>query len=158
MASPTATLKLDEFMPYLVNVLAARLSADLAAIYETRFGITIPEWRVIAHLAGNQRVSIREIYARVGMDKVKVSRAAGSLEAAGLVSKTVNPADRRLVSLELTVKGQSVYAAIVPLALEFQTASLSALTADERAEFQRLVHKLLASMGERTAPEADATA
>jgi len=46
-------LELDKFLPYLVNKLASRLSDELAAVYQQRFGITIPEWRVIAHLAEN---------------------------------------------------------------------------------------------------------
>lgn len=152
---PARDLDLDAFVPYLVNVLANRLSTDLAAIYEARFGISIPEWRVIAHLASNRRVSVREIYARVAMDKVKVSRAAAALEAAGHVRKEVNPADRRLVSLELTPKGRRLYQAIVPLALDFEERTLAALSRDERDVLRRLVLKLLAAP--IAAPDRDQT-
>lgn len=140
-------LDLDAFLPYLVNVLANRLSTELADIYEARFGISIPEWRVIAHLASHRRVSVREIYARVAMDKVKVSRAAASLEAAGHVRKEINASDRRLVSLELTPKGRRLYLAIVPLALDFEERTLAVLTPDERAAFRVIVGKLLGHAG-----------
>ena len=59
---------LDDFLPYLVNVLAARLSVELGAEYGRRFSISIPEWRVLAHLSQHERVSVREIYRRVEMD------------------------------------------------------------------------------------------
>jgi hypothetical protein len=59
-------LDLDRFLPYRLNVLASRVSADLARVYEHRFGISIPEWRVLAHLAQNGQISVREIYRRHG--------------------------------------------------------------------------------------------
>ena len=83
MPPATPALDLDRFIPYLVNVLASRLSRELAKVYEARFGISIPEWRVVAHLSQHEDVSIREIHDRVDMDKAKVSRAAARLEAVG---------------------------------------------------------------------------
>jgi hypothetical protein len=44
-------LDLKAFLPYLVNVLASGASDRLAAVYQAKFGISIPEWRVIAHPA-----------------------------------------------------------------------------------------------------------
>ena len=112
-------LDIDAFLPYLINVLASRMSKELAAIYEARFNITIAEWRVIAHLAQNRTVSVREVHERVDMDKSKVSRAAATLESAGLIEKRVADADKRLVELQLTRKGRKVFADIEPLALAY---------------------------------------
>ena len=58
--SCAANLRLNQFVPYLITVLAARVSAELATRYEKRFGISIPEWRVIAHLTENKAVSVRD--------------------------------------------------------------------------------------------------
>jgi len=140
---PSAALDLDAFMPYLVNVLASRFSAELAMVYQARFGSSIPEWRVIAHLAQNRKVSVREIYARVAMDKSKVSRAAARLEGAGIVEKKIGAADRRLVELQLTRKGRLLYRQIEPLALAYEQESLSPLSVRERGVFRALVGKLL---------------
>jgi len=138
-------LELDRFLPYLVNKLAGRLSDELAAVYQTRFGITIPEWRVIAHLSENRNVSIREIFVRVAMDKSKVSRAAARLELSGFVQKTVNNADRRLIELQLTAKGRKLFEKIEPLALAYEREALAALSPDEAEIFRLLVGKLLAA-------------
>jgi DNA-binding MarR family transcriptional regulator len=140
---PSPALDLDAFMPYLVNVLASRFSAELAMVYQARFGISIPEWRVIAHLAQNRKVSVREIYARVAMDKSKVSRAAARLEGAGIVEKKTGAADRRLVELQLTRKGRRLYGEIEPLALAYERESLSPLSLRERGLFRALIAKLL---------------
>jgi DNA-binding MarR family transcriptional regulator len=138
-----ATLDLDRFLPYLVNVLASRLSRELASAYEKRFGISIPEWRVIAHLSQNRNVSVREIHERVDMDKAKVSRAAARLEGAGIVEKKVNGADRRLVELQLTKKGRKMFAEIEPLALAYEQDQLSRLSRKEQASLRAIVDKLL---------------
>ena len=134
---------LDRFMPYLLSVLASRLSHGLASTYAERFGITIPEWRLIAHLVPNTKVSVREIHERVDMDKAKVSRAAAQLEGAGIITKRVNPADRRLVELALTRKGRRLFEQIAPLAVAFESQLFEDFTPQETAAFQKSVARLL---------------
>lgn len=111
---------LDGFLPYQLSVAAARVSRAFADRYREEFGISVPEWRVLAHLAADAAVSVREIHARVEMDKSKVSRAAARLEEAGLVAKRVNPGDRRLLELTLTPEGRALVARILPVAQAFQ--------------------------------------
>ncbi len=118
---------LDDFLPYRVNVLAGRLSREFATRYRERFGISIPEWRVVAHLSQSGAVSVREIHTRVDMDKSKVSRAAARLEAAGYVEKRVNPADRRLVELTLTGKGRAMMAELAGVARAYQAELIARL-------------------------------
>lgn len=128
-----ADFELDTFLPYQLAVAAARVSRDFAAIYRDRFGLSIPEWRVMAHLGQSGSVSVREIHLKVDMDKSKVSRAAARLEEAGLVTKAVNPADRRLVALELTAAGRDMIAEIAPLARAFEAGVLGELGSDATA-------------------------
>jgi len=141
------TLDLTKFLPYLVNVLASGVSNRLAAAYQARFGITIPEWRVIAHLAQYEKVSVREIFLRVDMDKSKVSRAAARLETAGLVENRVSGADRRLVELSLTRKGRKLFETIAPLALEYEREFLAVLSEAEQQQFAAFVGRLIAGLG-----------
>src|SRR6056297_1094233 len=83
---------LGRFTPYRLAVAAEKTSEELARQYHARFGISIPEWRVLVHLAqpidGAETVSVRDIEARVAMEKSKVSRAAKRLEASGHIEKT----------------------------------------------------------------------
>lgn len=144
MDEELSPLDLDRFAPYLVNVLADRMSSELAAIYHARFGITIPEWRVIAHLAQNRKVSVREIHERVAMDKSRVSRAAARLETSGLIEKRVNASDRRLLELSLTRKGRRLFNEIAPLAMAYEQQFLSKLNQDEEILFRSFVDRLLA--------------
>lgn len=118
---------LSGFLPYRMSLAAERLSAGLARRYRADYGISIPEWRVLAHLAHSGEVSVRDIERRVNLDKSKVSRAASRLESEGYVSKQVNTGDRRLLCLTLTDKGRELMAELIPLALAYQTRLEKAL-------------------------------
>lgn len=121
---------LEGFLPYRLTVAAQRLSEGLARQYRDRFGISIPEWRVLVHVSAGGDVSVRDLEARVAMEKSKASRAAARLVARGLLEKTVNADDRRLVQLCLTPEGRALMAELLPLAQAYQddlTARLGAL-------------------------------
>jgi DNA-binding MarR family transcriptional regulator len=111
---------LDSFLPYRLSVAAARVSRRLAARLEAEAGLSNPEWRVLAHLARAGSVSVRDIHVRVDLDKSRVSRAAARLEAAGLVAKLGNEADRRLVALSLTEAGKALMGRLERIAERFQ--------------------------------------
>jgi len=134
---------LDAFLPYQLSVLAGRVSRGLAAIYRERYGISVPEWRVLAHLLQSGRASVREIHARADMDKSKVSRAAAKLERSGYVTKRADPDDGRLVVLMLTPKGEALMSEIIPLALDYEGAALEALGAQDAALFRAMLVRLL---------------
>ena len=120
MSETLPKFDLTAFLPYRMTLVAERLSAGLARRYRTEYGISIPEWRVLAHLAHSGEVSVRDIERRVSLDKSKVSRAASRLEAEGYITKQVNAGDRRLLRLTLTEKGRGLLAELIPLALAYQ--------------------------------------
>lgn len=133
---------LNAFLPYQLSVLAARVSNGFSELYQRKFGITIPEWRVVAHLSQAGSVSVREIHQKVDMDKSKVSRAASRLEAAGYVSKRINGTDRRLVELELTEKGRGMINELTPIARDYEAQVLAAL-GDQNQGFRAALETLL---------------
>ena len=132
---------LASFLPYQLAVASSRISREFAERYKAEFGLTIPEWRVLAHLAQSGAVSVREIHARVDMDKSKVSRAAARLEGSGLIEKRENADDRRLLDMRLTPKGRDLIARIVPIADTYQ-AELVALLGRHAPDFRAGLLKL----------------
>ena len=116
---------LSTFLPYQLAVVSSRISREFAERYKAEFGLTIPEW--LAHLAQSDAVSVREIHARVDMDKSKVSRAAARLESAGLIEKRENAEDRRLLDMRLTSRGRDLIARIVPIADSYQAELVAQL-------------------------------
>lgn len=135
---------LSAFLPYQLAVVSSRISKEFSELYRAEFGLTIPEWRVLAHLAQSDQVSVREIQARVDMDKSKVSRAAARLEAQGLIEKRENLEDRRLLDMRLTAKGRDLIARIVPIADAYQMQLLAQIGTDAalfRAALLRLLEE-----------------
>lgn len=120
---------LSDFLPYRLAVAASRVSRDLARRYQDDFGLTIPEWRVLAHLAGTEadEISVRDIEVKANMEKSMVSRAVTRLEEAGHVAKIVNPADRRLVTVTLTSQGTALMERLIPVANAYQADLLRRL-------------------------------
>ena len=139
-------LILERFLPYRLSVVTNRISGALSRHYATRFGIGIPEWRVIANLGRHPGVSANEVAERTAMDKVTVSRAVAALEQRGVGAGPRDDADKRRSRLVLSGKGQNVYAEIAPLALGFERDLLTALTPEEYAQLDRIIEKLNAKM------------
>ncbi len=135
-------LDLDSFVPYRLSVLSNRVSSAIAAEYSERFGLTIPEWRIMAVLGGTPGLSAREVAERTAMDKVQVSRAVARLLLAKRIQKEADGEDGRVTRLKLSPKGRAIYDEIVPLALHLEELFLSALTISERRTFDALMTKL----------------
>ncbi len=112
----TAALRLPDFLPYRLSVLANTISNTLARSYADRFGVSIPQWRVMAVLGDDPGRSANELVERTRMDKVSVSRAVSGLAADGRVLRRSDPTDRRRSLLRLSASGRSIYEKIVPLA------------------------------------------
>ncbi|MDQ2105194.1 MarR family winged helix-turn-helix transcriptional regulator [Azospirillum isscasi] len=137
-------LHLTRFLPYRLSVLSNTVSHTVATLYEKRFGITIPEWRVIAVLGGGETLSAGEIAQRTAMDKVQVSRAISRMLDSALILRESGDTDRRKAQLTLTPKALAIYTEIVPLALAYEQELTGALTEEETAQLDRLLARLKA--------------
>lgn len=135
-------LRLEAFLPYRLNVLAALASEALSRVYRDRHGISIPEWRVLATLGQLGRLTARDIGAHSRMHKTKVSRAVADLEARRLVLRTASRVDRREANLSLTAKGLAIYRDLVPEALAFGRALEAGLSGAERRALDKVITAL----------------
>src|SRR5258708_38863571 len=90
-----APLKLEEFLPYRLNVVASFVSQALSRIYVDRYGIGVPEWRILVTLGQFEAMTAKAIGAHSHMHKTKVSRAVSTLERRKLLVRRENRADRR---------------------------------------------------------------
>ena len=139
---PHAELRLERFLPYRLSVLSNRISQDIARLYADRFGLGITEWRVLAVLGRRDDLSAREVAERTAMDKVAVSRAVASLQAAGRIERDTHGDDRRRSVLRLSPAGRAIYEDVAPMALAYQRRLLEGLDTDERATLDRLLTRV----------------
>lgn len=143
MPAEKKTLQLETFLPYRLSVLSNTVSLAIAGAYQERFGLTIPEWRVIAILARTPNLSAAEVAQRTAMDKVAVSRAVTTLLGAKRIERKITKSDRRRSALRLSKAGERVYAEVVPFALAYERALLQPLSDAERETLDSALRILL---------------
>ena len=153
-----ARLDLFKFAPFRLNRLAAEVSAALSSEYQERYGLDIPEWRVLATLGfRNDACSAQYISHCTRTHKSTISRAVTALMERRLIERVENEDDRREFRLRLTRKGKTLYEALIPRLLRKEDEILSCLSAKERKDFANLLGKIEHSLDlVQTSKEADA--
>ena len=153
-----ARLDLFKFVPFRLNRLAAEVSSALSAEYAARYGLDIPEWRVLATLGfRHDACSAQYIAQCTRTHKSTISRAVTSLMKREIVERVENADDRREFRLRLTRKGAALYEELIPRLLRKEQEILSCLSAHERRDFARLLDKIEQSLDlVQTSEEADA--
>jgi DNA-binding MarR family transcriptional regulator len=158
--SRTDTIDLDSFLPYRLSVLTNLVSGTIADAYQQRFGLSIPEWRVLAVLARHPGLSAAEVAERTRMDAVAVSRAVTRLLADGRLRRAVSHDDRRRSVLSVSAAGAAVYRQVAPVALGYEAELLASLDARQRAALDRALELLTAraqALSARPAPSRPRT-
>src|ERR1700690_2217722 len=92
-AAEQAPLKLEQFLPYRLNVVASLVSLALSRVYARRYGIGVSEWRVLVTLGQYGVMTAKSIGAHPPMQKTKVSRAGAILEKRRLLARRANRED-----------------------------------------------------------------
>jgi DNA-binding MarR family transcriptional regulator len=135
LTNPPLSLLLTDFVPFRLNRLADAVSQNLSSIYRRRFGLEIPEWRVLVTVGERPDCTAQHVALSTRMHKTRVSRAVASLTKRKLIERASNSEDGREMRLHLTNTGRRVYAALIPLALERERALLSCLSDTQLQDF-----------------------
>jgi DNA-binding MarR family transcriptional regulator len=137
-------LRLEDFLPYRLAVLSSTVSTTVARAYDKRFGVSIPEWRVIAVLGRFPGLSAVEVAERTLMDKVAVSRAVTKLIKNGRIDREFDDTDKRRSILNLSEAGKKLHDEIAQLALQFERDLLLGFSAEELESLNSSMERLLA--------------
>jgi DNA-binding MarR family transcriptional regulator len=156
-----AKLDLFRFVPFRLNRLAAEVSAALSSEYQERYGLDIPEWRVLATLGfRNDACSAQYIVHCTRTHKSTISRAVTTLLQRQLIERVENADDRREFALRMTRKGQTLYEELIPRLKRKEQEILSCLSAQERKDFAAALGKIEKRLdlvqASRTAGEVEA--
>jgi DNA-binding MarR family transcriptional regulator len=133
---------LSRFLPYQLSIASNAVSGRIAQEYRARFGLSIPEWRVMAILGDSGAMTQRDLTRRTLMDKVAVNRACKVLEDRGLAERTPNEQDGRSHLLTLSDAGKGMFDDIMPLAVEMEQRLFEGFSADEMGLFRDMLEKV----------------
>jgi DNA-binding MarR family transcriptional regulator len=143
-----APLDLFRFVPFRLNRLSAEVSAALSVEYRERYGLDIPEWRVLATLGfRGDACTAQYISYCTRTHKSTISRAVTSLLRRKIIERGANENDRREFALQLTAKGRALYEELIPRLLAKEQQILSCLSTQERRDFATTLGKIEQSLG-----------
>jgi len=141
-------IRLDEFLPFQLAVVANRVSQTVAKIIELEFKLHIPEWRILATLLYYSKVSSQFLVGHTAMDPARVSRAQTRLADLNLIDVQQDPDDKRRVLISLTKRGTEIVTSTLPRALEAEASIFGDLSSKEREAFEQVLSKLFAKFDE----------
>ena len=136
------SLRLDAFIPYRLSITSYLVSETIAGAYQALFGLSIPEWRLVAVIAEDGGMTQQQVGRRTQMDKVTVSRATIGLVDRGLVERRPHASDRRSQSLHLSTTGRDLYAQVAPKALELERRIFASFDPKEVAAFSDMLERV----------------
>jgi DNA-binding MarR family transcriptional regulator len=112
------------------------------------------EFGILVTLATSGPRSQQQLAELMDVNRTIMVKVVDRLEAAGLVERRRNPADRRSYALEPTEEGLATLAELGPSIAEAEAKFTARLTAAERDQLNARLRELLAGLGHEHPPEA----
>lgn len=122
-------------------VRAYQAFAEFSADDIRRFGLSSPEFDVLATLGNKPGMTFKEIGENTLITKTTLTGVVDRLEKKGLVERRACPEDRRCVRAVLTEKGDALFREVFPDHVDRLRERLESLPAAER---DQLVKQLAA--------------
>ncbi len=132
----------QDFLPYLLNQAAEALSLEFQRHYRGQYGMLRTEWRVLFHLGCYGDMTAKEICDRARLHKTKVSRAVAALQTKRILTRRELERDRRHAILQLTAKGQKVFAELSRAAHAFDSEVHASMTPEEAKVLHRCLIRI----------------
>lgn len=132
-----------------IGYLCKRVGKLAHGMIEARFAdhdISFSQWIAMAQISSGVLDTAGDVARDLGHDSGATTRLIDLLESRGLILRTRDPKDRRVVRLSMTPEGTAATEATTPRVMAFWNEALSEFD-DEEAEqllglMQRLYHKL----------------
>jgi MarR family transcriptional regulator for hemolysin len=129
---------------------------DTARLYRREFerrskgiGLTRSQWAVLAYLARNEGSSQAALADMLDIEPITLVRLLDKLEAAGLVERRPDPADRRVRRLFLTPATGPLLEQAQQLGAETRDAAFAGLNEAERDQLTDLLMKVWGNLSGR---------
>lgn len=133
---------LENFLPYRILEVGQGINKRISRVLHDEWDMSMAEWQVLASLARDGAVSVREVEPRTLLDTVAVSRAAKRLTDRKFLKREVNKQDKRLVVLKTTKKGRDVATSIGRHVMELETDFLKGMNVQDRIRLSQLLKTL----------------
>lgn len=113
---------------------------EVSRLWKRRFeeearlhGITLPQWRTLAQLSKNHRISQAALAALIDTDPMTMSGILDRLEKHGLIERVPDPDDSRAKQAQLTPKAVELVASAKNIGLGLFERALQGVSEADRA-------------------------
>jgi DNA-binding MarR family transcriptional regulator len=138
---------LSDYVGFLLNWTANRSRRRFVEAL-TPLGLRPQQYGLLVIAAEHPGTTQQQLAELARIDPSSMVALIDELEAAGIAERRPHSEDRRKREIHLTAHGERMLAQAREVAKQVGADLLAPLTADERAEFTRLLHKLTGA-GER---------
>jgi DNA-binding MarR family transcriptional regulator len=147
-------LHLEDFITFRLTRLSNALRTNVTKRYLEEFGLSLPEWRLLALVTRLSPLRFSELTSRSNMDKGQVSRTLRVMTKRGLTKMKAlkrgtayAEALAAPVVVSVTPKGKALYKAVLPAAQRRQAEILLTMSDRERTELFDTLDKLFLAFG-----------
>lgn len=151
MTRPTK-LDLGDYLPYLANRVGNIIAEQFGAQALEAHGLSIAMWRVMAVLAANGSQRQTDLAESTSIDSSTLSRMVTRLVRMRLVTRTRSSTSNREVAVELSAKGKTLVAELIPIARDYETIAIAGLSREELDVLKSCLRQIYANMKSRTLP------
>ena len=135
--------EIKDLISYQLHTVANLLSRGAELRYRREFGVSLWEWRTVAHLgAAREPLSLNELARFAGIHKSQMSRVVTGLTERKLVLRAADEDDARGVRLTLSKAGRKLYQDLIGAASERDELFRRCLTREEAEAFDKVLGKL----------------
>jgi MarR family transcriptional regulator for hemolysin len=105
-------------------------------------GGSLPVWLVLISLKSRQLANQRALADAVGIQEATLTHHLNAMEAAGLLTRRRDPANRRVHVVELTPDGDALFVRLRAAATAFDERLRAGLSAAELERFEAVLDRL----------------
>lgn len=121
-----------------------------------KLGVHVGQNFLLEALWADDGLTLGELARRIGVEVPTVTRMTKRMEAAGLVSRSIDARDRRVVRVSLTERGEELRGILPKVLDEIAARTLGDLTTDERDQLIALLGRAATNLAGPAGPAAPA--
>jgi MarR family transcriptional regulator for hemolysin len=139
--------------PQPIGLQLARTAKVVSRAFDdalARVGGSLPTWLVLVSLKGQRHGAQRELAEAIGVEGPTLTHHLNRMEAAGLVTRSRDPANRRVHRVELTEAGEATFRRLLAAVTEFDQRLRRGFDAQELMRVDRALVQLRTNASGRT--------
>jgi DNA-binding MarR family transcriptional regulator len=141
----TRRLSIETYVPYLVNRAAIAMLTYSAGEFE-RFGLTVPQWRILLALWEHRDCRFGDLAKLTSIEPPTLSRLLTAMTRERLVRRTPVPTDSRSVNLSLTAEGVELFESTIGFAREVNRMYIEGVSRSDLAALRRALTQIHANV------------